>query len=230
MKLFSFILFALLLIPLSVSAQSPGSPAGQPGSTIEACATNRNAPPAGAYYWPPDSDIKVYFVRDMFTPEQRRTLFEAMETWNASAQHTGAGVKFTYAGETDGLNNCQSCLTITRREVYKNDRKHYAFFNPLKQYEDGLLFSAWIDFDLATTDPHALQGFMAHELGHGMGLWDCTTCKKKQTLMNAFPGVNHDNGLIAPSACDLEVVRQVYSLQRRLPRDTPDSAAVKQRR
>jgi hypothetical protein len=220
MKLFSFVFFALLLIPLSASAQN----------TLEACATNHNAPPVGAYYWPPDSDIKVYLVRDMFTPEQRRTLFEAMETWNTSAQQTGAGVKFTYAGETDGLINCQSCLTITRREVYKNDRKHYAFFNPLKQYEDGLLFSAWIDFDVATSDPKALEGFMVHELGHGMGLWDCKSCKKKQTIMNAFPGVNHGNGLVAPSACDLEVVKQIYSLHRRLPRDIADSAVVKQRR
>ena len=59
---------------------------------------------------------------------------------------------------------------------------------------------------------------MAHELGHGMGLWDCRNCKKKRTIMNAFPGINKDNGLIEPSLCDLEVVRQVY--QRRLAANT----------
>jgi hypothetical protein len=80
----------------------------------------------------------------------------------------------------------------------------------------GLLISAWIDFDVATTSPRALQGFMAHELGHGMGLWDCTTCKKNQTIMNGFPGVNRDNGLVSPSRCDLEVVRGLYQLQRQL--------------
>lgn len=180
------------------------------------CITNRNAPPANAYYWPPDTNVKVYFVRGMFTAEQRATLFAAMKTWSDAASHTGAGVGFSYAGVTDRVASCRGCLTVTRREVYKNDRKHYAFFNPLKQDREGLLVSAWIDFDFATTNPQALLGFMSHELGHGMGLWDCATCKKKKTIMSGFPGINSDNGLVAPSACDLEVVRHVYQLQRRV--------------
>ncbi len=34
--------------------------------------------------------------------------------------------------------------------------------------------------------------------------------------MNGFPGINRDNGLVAPSNCDLEVVKEVYQLQRRV--------------
>jgi len=150
----------------------------------------------------------------MFTAEQRATLLKAMENWTLAAASTGAGVKFVYSGETDAIVSCKQCLTVTRREVYKNDRRHYAFFNPLRQDQSGLLISAWIDFDFATTNPEALQGFMAHELGHGMGLWDCEKCQKKQTIMNAFPGINRTNGLIAPSICDLETVRNVYQLER----------------
>jgi hypothetical protein len=158
--------------------------------------------------------VRVYLARGMFTAEQRDTLLTAMKTWSAAASQTGAGVGFVYAGEAEGLVGCQGCLTVTRREVHRSDRKHYAFFNPLKQSDDGLLISAWIDFDFATTSPHALQGFMAHELGHGMGLWDCTT--------------NSDNGLIAPSACDLEVVRQVYRLQRRIANNVVADEGVKE--
>jgi hypothetical protein len=201
----------LLIILLFISACGVSAQ-----DTIEACVKNRNAPPANSYYWPPDTDVKVYFSRSMFTEDQRKTLLAAMQTWTDAAKEMGAGVKFNYVGETDGLVSCNGCLTVTRREVYKNDKKHYAFFNPLKQDGDGLLISAWIDFDFATTSPQALQGFMAHELGHGMGLWDCTSCKKKKTIMNGFPGVNRDNGLIAPSDCDLEVVKEVYQLQKRV--------------
>jgi hypothetical protein len=185
----------------------------------EPCIRNRNAPPANAYYWPPDTNVKVYLQRGMFTVEQRQMLLAAMKTWSDSAVQTNAGVGFSYAGEIDQLASCDGCLTLTRRAVYRNDRKHYAFFNPVKQTSDGLLLSAWIDFDFATTKPQALQGFMAHELGHGMGLWDCDSCNKKRTIMNAFPGLNQDNGLVAPSICDLEIVRQVYELQRRLDRN-----------
>lgn len=204
MKRLPIFLFVLLLLPFAVNAQD----------RIEACVTNRNAPPAGLYNWPPDSQVKVYLVRNMFTPEQRRALFEAMETWTRATQATNAGVKFIFAGESDGTVSCQGCLSIMRREVYKNDHAHYAYFYPLKFNRDNSLFSASIALDFATTDTRAVTGIATHELGHGMGLWDCTTCKKKQTIMNSFPGINRDNGLLAPSACDLEVVKRVYSTQR----------------
>jgi hypothetical protein len=180
------------------------------------CVTNHNAPPVNAYYWPPDTTVQVYFVRGMFTAEQRTTLLAAMTTWSEGSTNAGAGINFRYAGESEGLSRCKSCLTVTRKEVHKKDPRHYAFFNPLKQDQDGLLVSAWIDFDFATTSPQALQGFMAHELGHGMGLLDCVNCKKKKTIMNRFPAINKDNGLVAPSDCDLEVVRKVYQLHRQV--------------
>ena len=103
---------------------------------------------------------------------------------------------------------------------------HYAFFYPLSWDRDGLLISAWIDFDVATTSLKALRSFMAHELGHGMGLWDRKTCKKNQTIMNGFPGINRDNGLVSPSDCDLEVVRQVYQQQRQLAMRAPLTPVV----
>jgi hypothetical protein len=203
-RLLSSLIFILTIFGVATAQQ------------IEACAENRNAPPVSAYYWPPDTEVKVYLVRDMFTEEQQQTLFAAMKDWTNASNAVGAGVRFKYAGEVSGLVSCDGCLTVTRREVFKYDRKHYAFFNPLKRDDQGLLISAWIDFDFSTTKPQALRGFMAHELGHGMGLWDCKTCKKKQTIMNAFPGINKDNGLIEPSVCDLEVVKQVYQLERRV--------------
>jgi hypothetical protein len=214
MKALLLPLLFILTIPAAINAQQAG----------QVCTTNRNAPPTSAYYWPPDTIVKVYFTRNLFTPEQRSRLFEAMTVWTAAAQRVGADVSFVDAGDSDSLINCTGCLTITRSEVYKRDRKHYAFFYPLTRDRQGLLVSAWIDLDLATTSPKALQAFMAHELGHGLGLWDCTTCRKKQTIMNAFPGINQDNGLVSPSDCDLEVVRKLYQLHRQItatPKPTP---------
>jgi hypothetical protein len=203
MKRLPIILFILLLLSFSAYAQD----------RTEVCTTNRNAPPTGQYNWPPDSEVKIYLVRNMFTPEQRQALFAAMETWTRAAQ-ANAGVKFVFAGESDGIVNCQGCLSITRREVFKYDHAHYAYFYPLNFNRDNFLSSASIVFDFATRDARALMGIATHELGHGLGLWDCTNCKKKQTIMNSFPGINRDNGLLAPSACDLEVVKRVYSTQR----------------
>jgi|SRR5215510_4570552 len=183
-------------------------------SKQDTCTTNRNAPPASSYHWPIDAEVKVYFVRDMFTPEQRDALLEVMRTWTATEAVTGSGVKFVYAGENDGPTHCRNCLTVRRREVYKEDKHHYAFFNPMVMDPTGLLISAWIDLDVGTKSPRAISGFMAHEMGHGLGLWDCTKCKKKQTIMNGFPGVDRDNGLLGPSTCDLATLRNIYQNER----------------
>jgi hypothetical protein len=182
----------------------------------EVCTTNRNSPPVGAYHWPVDTDVKVYFVRNMFTFEQSAVLLEALRTWNIAGQENGSGVNFVYAGEADSRANCRNCLTVTRRDVFARDKHHYAFFHPMNQEEGRLLVSAWIDLDIGITEPKALQGFMAHELGHGLGLWDCPTCKKKQSLMNSFPGLNKNNGRVAPSSCDLATMKSVYQDERQI--------------
>ncbi len=196
------------------ATQSP-LPKVQPQTKPEVCTTNRNAPPVGGYHWPANSEVKVYFVRNMFTSEQSATLLEAMRTWTTSGQEDGSGVKFTYAGETERRMSCRGCLTVGRRDVYKQDKHHYAFFNPMQE-EGQLLVSAWIDLDVGITEPKALQGFMAHELGHGLGLWDCPSCKKKQSLMNSFPGLNQNNGLVGPSGCDLATMRSVYQEEQQI--------------
>ena len=191
-------------------------PAVHPLKTAEICTTNRTAPPVGEYHWPADTEVKVYFVRNMFTPEQTTVLLEAMKTWNILGGDNGSGVRFTYTGEVDSRVSCRSCLTVTRREVFARDKHHYAFFHPMKQEEGRLLISAWIDLDVGITDREALQGFMTHELGHGLGLWDCPSCMKKRSIMNSFPAINKNNGLAAPSNCDLATTRTVYQEERRI--------------
>ena len=210
-------------------------PASKPGKTLtevparttaslevaEVCTTNRNSPPVGEYHWPADAEVKVYFTRNKFTPEQSAVLLQAMKAWNNASAENGAGVKFIYAGETDKRASCRSCLTVDRRDVFARDKHHYAFFHPMNQEEGRLLVSAWIDFDLGITEPNALQGFMAHELGHGLGLWDCPSCKKKRSLMNSFPGMDKHNGLTAPSSCDLATMRSVYQGERQIASINP---------
>jgi hypothetical protein len=188
---------------------------------VEVCTTNRNSPPVGEYHWPADAEVKVYFARKKFTPEQSAVLLEAMKDWNSASAENGSGVKFIYAGETDKRANCRSCLTVDRRDVFARDKHHYAFFHPMNQEGGRLLVSAWIDFDFGITEPNALQGFMAHELGHGLGLWDCPSCKKKRSLMNSFPGMDKHNGLTAPSSCDLATMRTVYQAERQIASISP---------
>jgi hypothetical protein len=182
----------------------------------EICLSNRTAPPANSWHWEPDATIKLYFQQNMFTPEQQQALLETIDAWNVVARNAGSGIKLVYAGETLKSLDCENCLTVAHGEIQKFDKKHYAFFYPIKRNDAGLVLSAWIIFDVGITKPKALRSYMAHELGHGMGLWDCQECRKSRTIMNAFPGVNKDNGLLAPSPCDQFVVQRVYEQYRKL--------------
>jgi hypothetical protein len=149
-----------------------------------------------------------------------------MADWSAATKRIGARVTFVDAGDSDRRVSCKQCLTIDRKEARIKDNKFYAVFYPVSYNRQGTLESAWIEFDDATTDPTALQGYMAHELGHGLGLENCKSCKKNKSIMNGFPNINRHNGLISPSLCDLEVVRQVYEQQRKLARSTSESTAA----
>lgn len=232
-KYYDYKLFAGKLTIKEIDESTPVSDSSIKQSTANeseregaVCKTNRTAPPVSPYSWPPDTRIRVYFVRGMFTVEQRRTLFAAMADWSAAARRIGAGVSFEDAGDTDRRVSCKQCLTIARKDAHNKNRKFYAYFYPVQYDRNKWLESAWIEFDVATTDPKALQGYMAHELGHGMGLENCTTCKKKQTIMNGFPAINRHNGLISPSPCDLEIVRRIYEEHRKLATSSAESVAA----
>jgi hypothetical protein len=205
MKLRLIVSTAVLLFASVVTAQE----------SIEACKTNRNSPPAGRTAWLPDSEVKVYFSQGAFTPDQRTALLNAMTLWTQMARRSDAGVTFTYAGDTGGMPSCNNCLVVTRQNVRKYF-KYFAYFTPVQRGQNGQMMSAWIVFDNATVDPQALQVFMTHELGHGMGLDNCPSCKQTATIMRSFPRINQVDRLIEPSACDLKVVRQVYEHKRQV--------------
>jgi hypothetical protein len=215
--------------PILKKSAAPLSRRISSNTQFENCEPNRDAPPVGPYHWPADSTVKVYFIRGLFSPEQRAAAVEAMATWSSASSEISSGVTFIDAGEADSRQTCERCLTIRRNDVWKQDRHHYAFFYPMNRV-DRLLVSAWIDLDVGIQKPEALKSFLVHELGHGLGLWDCTSCKSKQTIMNAFPGLNKDNGLREPSRCDLATVRGVYMEERFVARMSPATRTSEARR
>jgi hypothetical protein len=101
-------------------------------------------------FWEPNSEIKVYFVRGLFTPAQKEILWSALAEWRLK---TGAGnIKFTDAGETDGLIDCVSCLTLTRHSIYSSAASQKIPFNLLRSQNSGRIISAWIGFNNSAGD------------------------------------------------------------------------------
>lgn len=233
-KYYDYKLFAGKVIikdvdPDAEISETLNAPAGSPKSSSRdsiTCKTKKSAPPVSFYVWPPDTTVRVYFMRGLFTSEQRQTLVAAMKDWNQIAKQIGTGVSFKDAGETDRRVSCKYCLTIARKNAKVKDNHFYATFYPVDYQRNGWLNSAWIEFSPATTDPKALQGYMAHELGHGLGLDNCPSCGDRKSIMNSFPAVNRHNGLLSPTHCDLEVVRKVYDGHRKLAAASIQPASI----
>jgi hypothetical protein len=108
-------------------------------------------------HWQPDSIVSVYFIRGRFTTEQRQALIHAMGSSEETARKMGISVTFSYAGETDGLIDCEGCLTVARHEGYPTDRKARTSFNALRRNERGQLTSAWIGIEQGSNNSSGLR-------------------------------------------------------------------------
>jgi hypothetical protein len=179
-----------------------------------ACDANKTAPPINSWHWPEGTLVKVQLIRSMFKPSEQAVIREVMSEWNDLSEQLGIGIKYAFAGEVDEARDDFGQLTLTRIEIMKGtNNKFFAYFFPTRR-GDGLLRSAVITIDFNTTDTAALKSFVAHEIAHGMGLFDCKSCKSKSTIMRGFPGVNEGNGLVAPSACDVRTVKSLFEHER----------------
>ena len=113
---------------------------------------------------PPDSTVKVHFVRGLFTAEQKQVLRQTLDSLTQSAREASK-LKFLYAEETGGLIDCLGCLTLTRQELHTKESRNKASFNRLRDDRTGQLISAWIGFDSAITDSQKLRGLLVQMFG-----------------------------------------------------------------
>jgi hypothetical protein len=119
-------------------------------------------------YWQPDSIVSVYFVRGGFTSEQRQALLDAMGSSEEMGRKMGVSVTFNYAGETEGLIDCEACLTVARQGPDATDRKVHTSFNPLRRNGRGQLASAWIGIEHNKNNSGALRALKFETL-RGVG-------------------------------------------------------------
>lgn len=163
----TFVAILLLLVPLVAS----------PAKKLEPGRAKPNVACSVAY-WRPASTVSVYFVRGMFTHEQRQDLLDVMGTSEETATKMELAVTFNYAGETDGLIDCESCLTVARQQLEPTDRKVPATVNALRRNELGQLISAWIGVNRATNSSVGLRRSMLEALRGVRGTKALSTCKK----------------------------------------------------
>ena len=212
-----FLCLAFCVAASSAKAQTSLTPAaktqaGTPAKhalKIENHQHKHELPQANMWRWAPNTTVRIFFVKGQFNEAEQQALRAAINDWNNVAHELGTGVSFYYSGETQTVINTDSVLTMTRSNTGQIYPGTLAYFEPLRSSQPGLITSGVINFNLKTHQPSALVSFMAHEMGHGLGLGDCPRCK--ETVMRFFRGPNQDNGFFSPTDSDKAIIRSLYA-------------------
>ena len=191
-----------------------------------ACKVGVQAPPYGFWTWAANSEVKVYILTADFKASEIPYLLAPLQTWNAVATVTGAGVMFVYHGAVSAPQSCVNCLTMMRGSVFDKKNRHATELRAYSARSDQIMTFASIVIDPVLTNPDALSNAVAHELGHNFGLLDCYSCKEHTTVMNRFKIINEPNGVFGPSNCDVAQIRRVYDELKIRVRPMPGSLRI----
>jgi hypothetical protein len=179
--------------------------------------------------WPKGATINVNLSN--FPAALRPCVKSAFDNWNTNnANNNGSGVTYnpTYDGPTlaTGASGGTNVYQVTYGPTYDgNGNSVNALGSTHDTSSGGTLKNAKTEINSNITDCTAITQTMAHEIGHTMGLGECTQCTQpQQSVMiggkcGMYSGgicispVWNDTtyGLPGPTSCDNTVVHTVYN-------------------
>lgn len=81
--------------------------------------------------------------------------------------------------------------------------------------------NASIEVNSSLINDPSLEQKMAHEIGHLMGLDDCSTCSLGSSVMAFGDGLNSSNGADTPTTCDVNESNNTFPPYKKIPPPTP---------
>jgi hypothetical protein len=171
------------------------------------CQPGKSSTQALGWRWKMNTQVRVYYLKNDFSAEEREALSRAVNNWNDALREINARIVFTIGGERASVVEDDSSLTVTRGFPKGRERvgevKLYSLSNGVNHVT--VVISPTI------TSPTALTSLMTHEIGHSLGLADCYECRRGTTAMAAFKDMKKGNEVYEPSECDKYVVAAGYA-------------------
>jgi predicted Zn-dependent protease len=81
-------------------------------------------------------------------------------------------------------------MTLVRGDIYTKKQRHLALLEAHSLRQDQLIDYAVVIVDLKVKRAEVLTNVIAHEIGHSLGLLDCTKCSSGSTVMGYMKGAD----------------------------------------
>lgn len=204
----------LLMIALSVaSAHLFIAPGPEAGAQTVACKVPALHP--RHFAWKTGVTVQVNIDPAFTTQQQRDAVAAAFTNWNNAKTGYCPDIKFgtpTFSATPIAGRDIAADPNVPKLQVYRLDPpEHPGDRGGVLGKDNGsYTLSAWIYINPLVTVPEALTQVTAHEIGHTMGLAECTNCGGKTSVMHdPAPSYNDTTGLPGPTTCDIAAGKQV---------------------
>jgi hypothetical protein len=169
--------------------------------------------------WPQNTLVSVNINSNSFTQAEYdnciKPVFDAFNLQNAASGGNWSGVRFslTYGTNTVAVVNNQQADNVAGvshgYEVNRDASLPSTFAGGTYQSDDGShRDSAVTSIATGVTNCTALAQTIAHEIGHTLGLGECTGCAAGASIMNGTPSLNDTTqGASVPTNCDNSQIR-----------------------
>ncbi len=200
LSMISLLLALSLNFLLSPSYSQSSPPCSTPPTNAS---TTSNGLPAE---WSPGTTAQVYFDSSQFSANEINAMETAFKNWQVA--DTGSGVTYQFI-----VLGGPPAPTGHFIEVRKTAPTPNGVPDPTAAMYSSYSFTsngAWNTINNGTiqvnpdiTDSVSLEQKMAHEIGHWLGLADCTGCSEGSSVMAFGDTMNGENGNSGPTPCDL---------------------------
>ena len=157
-----------------------------PAGTFDSLVTGDNESWVGiaVVRWLPQSNITVSFARDEFTNSEKSAFREAIELWQRALSRSTLRIAFATGPDVERDVAPASGQIIVRRDHKMEDGKYGRIVAAARP--DNYLERASILVNGSIHKKKILRKLMLHELGHALGLRDCSDCDSGKSVMNHF--------------------------------------------
>ena len=170
--------------------------------------TSCSAPPTdastssdGNQYALPPGNVDVYFDSSQFSSADITAMEQAFQGWqNNDAQ---SGVKFNFTVLAGPPVPTGTFITVSKSDSLGTGvAMEFSTTNTNRGTYD-TINNGSIQVNSSLINDSSLEQKMAHEVGHYMGLDDCSACSLGSSVMAFGDGLNSTNGAGIPSTCDV---------------------------